>query len=236
MNAQGEDVVAGIRTPLPISSLEEENTALYKEFSRIAASLEKHYCEMQDIEFTIEKGKLYILQTRNGKCTVSASIRIAVELCKEGLISKEEAVRRINPQQLGKLLHRRIDDDAKLDVIATGLPASPGAASGKIVFEADVAEKLGQSGENVILVRTETTPDDIHGVLAAQGILTSRGGMTSHAAVVARHMGKPAVCGCESLRIYYADKKIVIDREEYPEGSELTIDGGTGRVIKGTVP
>jgi len=236
MNAQGEDVVAGIRTPLPIKSLEEENAELFAQFREIAASLESHYRDMQDIEFTIEKGKLYILQTRNGKCTVSASIRIAVELCQEGLISKEEAVSRINPQQLGKLLHRRIDDEAKLDVIAEGLPASPGAASGKIVFDADVAEKLGLAGEKVILVRTETTPDDIHGVLASQGILTSRGGMTSHAAVVARHMGKPAVCGCEALRIYYADKKMVINNDEYREGSEITIDGGTGRVIRGVVP
>jgi pyruvate,orthophosphate dikinase len=191
---------------------------------------------MQDIEFTIEKGKLFILQTRNGKCTVSASIRIAVELCREGLITKEEAVSRINPHQLDKLLHRRIDDDAVLDVIATGLPASPGAASGKIVFDADEAEKLGLLGEKVILVRTETTPDDIHGVLAAQGILTSRGGMTSHAAVVARHMGKPAVCGCETIRIDYEDKKMTIDGTEYREGDHITVDGATGRVIRGLVP
>ncbi len=236
MNAQGEDVVAGIRTPLPIKSLENENPEIYRQFSQIAASLESHYRDMQDIEFTIEKGKLYILQTRNGKCTISASIRIAVELCKEGLITNEEAVQRVNPHQLGKLLHRRIDDEGELDVIAIGLPASPGAASGKIVFDADVAEKLGLMGEKVILVRTETTPDDIHGVLASQGILTSRGGMTSHAAVVARHMGKPGVCGCESLRIYYTDKKMVIDNQEYPEGAEITIDGATGRVIRGSVP
>lgn len=236
MNAQGEDVVAGIRTPRPISSLEKENPEIYRQFVQIAASLENHYRDMQDIEFTIEKGKLYILQTRNGKCTISAAVRIAVELCREGLITKEEAVKRIDPNQLGKLLHRRIDDDAKLEVIATGLPASPGAASGKIVLDANLAEKLGMAGEKVILVRTETTPDDIHGVLAAQGILTSRGGMTSHAAVVARHMGKPAVCGCEALRIDYAGKKVVIDGVEYPEGSEISIDGGTGRVIKGIVP
>jgi len=236
MNAQGEDVVAGIRTPLPINALQQENQELYNQFSHIAASLENHYRNMQDIEFTIEKGKLYILQTRNGKCTITAAIKIAVELCEEGLITKEEAVSRIDPQQLGKLLHRRIDDEAELDVVATGLPASPGAASGKIVFDADDAEKLGQAGEKVILVRTETTPDDIHGVIAAQGILTSRGGMTSHAAVVARHMGKPAVCGCEALRINYADKKMVIGDVEYPEGTEITIDGATGRVIKGLVP
>ena len=236
MNAQGEDVVAGIRTPMPIKNLEQENPEIYKQFKEVAANLEKHYRDMQDIEFTIEKGKLYILQTRNGKCTVSAAIRIAVDLCKEGLISKEEAVKRIDPQQLDKLLHRRIDEDAVLDVVATGLPASPGAASGKIVFDADNAEKLGLKGEKVILVRTETTPDDIHGVLAAQGVLTSRGGMTSHAAVVARHMGKPAVCGCESIKINYEEKKMVIDGVEYLEGDYITIDGGTGRVIRGTVP
>ncbi|RNC29872.1 MAG: Pyruvate, phosphate dikinase [Candidatus Dichloromethanomonas elyunquensis] len=236
MNAQGEDVVAGIRTPLPITSLQEENAELYGQFCQIASNLEKHYRDMQDIEFTIEKGKLYILQTRNGKCTISASIRIAVEFCKEGLITREEAVTRIDPHHLGKLLHRRIDDEAELEVLVTGLPASPGAASGKIVFDADAAERLGLAGEKVILVRTETTPDDIHGVMASQGILTSRGGMTSHAAVVARHMGKPAVCGCEALRIYYSDKKLVIHNREYPEGTEITIDGGTGRVIDGMVP
>ncbi|KUO64059.1 MAG: pyruvate, phosphate dikinase [Gracilibacter sp. BRH_c7a] len=236
MNAQGEDVVAGIRTPNPIVQMQEENPELYKQFSEIAASLETHYKNIQDIEFTIERGKLYILQTRNGKCTVSASIRIAVELCQEGLITKEEAIKRIDPHQLGKLLHRRIDDDVVFDVIASGLPASPGAASGKIILDADLAEKLGTAGEKVILVRTETTPDDIHGVLAAQGILTSRGGMTSHAAVVARHMGKPAICGCEAVIINYGTKKVYIDGEEYPEGSEITIDGGTGRVIRGIVP
>lgn len=236
MNAQGEDVVAGIRTPRPIMTLHEENPELYSRFYEIADSLEQHYKNMQDIEFTIEKGRLYILQTRNGKCTASASIRIAVELCREGLITKEEAVQRIDPNQLGKLLHRRIDDDVHYEVIATGLPASPGAASGKIIFDADLAEKLGTAGENIILVRTETTPDDIHGVLVSQGILTSRGGMTSHAAVVARHMGKPAICGCEAATINYASKKVYIDGEEYPEGSEITIDGATGRVIRGIVP
>ena len=236
MNAQGEDVVAGIRTPMPIENLEQENPEIYKQFKEIASNLEKHYHDMQDIEFTIEKGKLYILQTRNGKCTVSAAIRIAVDLCKEGLITKEEAVKRIDPQQLDKLLHRRIDEEAVLDVVATGLPASPGAGSGRIVFDADDAERLGSSGEKVILVRNETTPDDIHGVLAAQGILTSRGGMTSHAAVVARHMGKPAVCGCEAIKINYEEKKMFIGTLEYKEGDHITIDGSTGRVIRGIVP
>ncbi len=235
MNAQGEDVVAGIRTPQPIASLEQENSQVYAQFFEIATRLEEHYRDMQDIEFTIERGKLYILQTRNGKRTAPAAIRVAVELAREGLISKEEALSRIEPGQLDQLLHRRMDPNALLDVLAKGLPASPGAASGKIVFDADRAEKMGNSGEKVILVRTETTPDDIHGILAAQGILTSRGGMTSHAAVVARHMGKPAVCGCEALKIDYAERAVQIDQTLYPEGTMISIDGSTGRVISGTV-
>ncbi|HHY27794.1 MAG TPA: pyruvate, phosphate dikinase, partial [Desulfitobacterium dehalogenans] len=236
MNAQGEDVVAGIRTPQPIKSLEDENKAIYAQFVETSNSLEAHYRDMQDIEFTIERGRLYILQTRNGKRTAPAAIRVAVELCREGVISKEEAIARIEPGQLGQLLHRRMDSEAKLEVIAKGLPASPGAASGKIVFDADDAERLGHAGEKVLLVRTETTPDDIHGILAAQGILTSRGGMTSHAAVVARHMGKPAVCGCEALRIDYTHNTVTIDGITYPEGTLFSIDGATGRVIKGEVP
>lgn len=236
MNAQGEDVVAGIRTPQPIKSLENENKEIYAQFIEIANRLEAHYRDMQDIEFTIERGRLYMLQTRNGKRTAPAAIRVAVELCREGVISKKEAITRIEPGQLGQLLHRRMDTEAKLEVLAKGLPASPGAASGKIVFDADEAERLGHAGEKVLLVRTETTPDDIHGILAAQGILTSRGGMTSHAAVVARHMGKPAVCGCEALKIDYAENTLTIDGVTYPEGSLLSIDGATGRVIKGAVP
>lgn len=236
MNAQGEDVVAGIRTPQPIASLETENKAVFEQFVDISTRLENHYRDMQDIEFTIERGKLYMLQTRNGKRTAPAAIRVAVELCREGLISKEEAIGRIEPGQLDQLLHRRMDPNAKLEVLAKGLPASPGAASGKIVFDADRAEKLGNGGEKVILVRTETTPDDIHGILAAQGILTSRGGMTSHAAVVARHMGKPAVCGCEALKIDYAERTVQINNEIYPEGTLISIDGATGRVLRGAVP
>ncbi|MDR0434366.1 MAG: pyruvate, phosphate dikinase [Gracilibacteraceae bacterium] len=236
MNAQGEDVVAGTRTPKPISTLKEENPAVYAQFTEIADNLEKHYHDMQDIEFTIERGRLFILQTRNGKCTAAAAIRIAVELCREGLITKKEAVSKIDPAQLDQLLHRRIDDKAKLDVIAKGLPASPGAASGKIVFDADVAERRGNDGEKVILVRMETTPDDIHGVLAAQGILTSRGGMTSHAAVVARHMGKPAVCGCEALKISYAEHKFTVDGAVFAEGDEISVDGATGWVMRGIIP
>jgi len=236
MNAQGEDVVAGIRTPQPIASLAQENPAVYEQFVRIAAELERHYRDMQDIEFTIERGKLYMLQTRNGKRTAAAAIRVAVEQVREGLITKEEAIARVEPGQLDQLLHRRMDTTAQLEVLAKGLPASPGAASGKIILDADEAERLGNAGEKVILVRTETTPDDIHGILAAQGILTSRGGMTSHAAVVARHMGKPAVCGCEALKIDYTERTVTIGNVVYPEGTVFSIDGATGRVIKGAVP
>ena len=236
MNAQGEDVVAGIRTPNPIATLARENLEIYKQFESICKLLESHYRDMQDIEFTIERGKLNILQTRNGKRTASASIRVAVDLFHEGLITKEEAVMRIEPEQLDHLLHRSMDTNAKYEVLAKGLPASPGAASGKIVFSADEAESLGNAGEKVILVRTETTPDDIHGILAAQGILTSRGGMTSHAAVVSRHMGKPAVCGCDALKINVAQGLIEIEGVEYHQGTMISIDGSTGRVIKGEVP
>jgi pyruvate, orthophosphate dikinase len=236
MNAQGEDVVAGIRTPLPIASLAKENPAIYEQFVQIANLLENHYRDMQDIEFTIERNKLYMLQTRNGKRTVAAAIKVAVDLCKEGLISKEEAIVRIEPGQLDQLLHRRMDPTAELKVIAKGLPASPGAAFGRVVFDADLAEKLGQDGERVLLVRTETTPDDIHGIHAAQGILTSRGGMTSHAAVVARHMGKPCVCGCEAIKIDYINKQVIVDGMVVKEGDVLSIDGSTGRVILGEVP
>ena len=235
MNAQGEDVVAGIRTPNPIATLAKENSEIYEQFVDISKRLENHYRDMQDIEFTMERGKLYILQTRNGKRTASASIRVAVELFHEGVITKEEAVMRIEPDQLDHLLHRRMDTDAQLQVLAKGLPASPGAASGRIVFSAEEAERLGNVGEKVILVRTETTPDDIRGILAAQGILTSRGGMTSHAAVVSRHMGKPAVCGCDALKIDYAKGLVAIEGVEYLQGTILSIDGSTGRVIKGEV-
>ncbi|HWJ02793.1 MAG TPA: pyruvate, phosphate dikinase, partial [Verrucomicrobiae bacterium] len=236
MNAQGEDVVAGIRTPQPISSLAQENPAIYDEFVKTANLLENHYRDMQDIEFTIERGKLYMLQTRNGKRTAAAAIRVAVEMCEEGLISKEEAITRIEPGQLDQLLHRRMDPNAKLEVIAKGLPASPGSASGVVVFDADVAEKLGGEGKKVLLVRTETTPDDIHGIHAAQGILTSRGGMTSHAAVVARHMGKPCVCGCDALKIDYVNGQVAVGEQVLKEGDFLSIDGSTGRVILGQVP
>jgi pyruvate,orthophosphate dikinase len=235
-NAQGEDVVAGIRTPQPIAKLKDEMPTVYAQFAQTASILEKHYKNVQDIEFTIEKGTLYILQTRNGKRTAQAGIKIAHDLASEGLISKQEALLLIEPAQLDQLLHRQIDPNAKLDIIATGLPASPGAASGTVVFDADHAEQLGKKGQKVLLVRTETTPDDIHGIIAAQGILTSRGGMTSHAAVVARGMGKPCVCGCEALNINYHTKTVTVGQAIIKEGDLLSIDGTTGRVILGIVP
>ncbi len=235
-NAQGEDVVAGIRTPQPIAKLEQEMPDVYRQFAETCVLLEKHYRDMQDIEFTIERGKLWMLQTRNGKRTAQAAIKIAVDMLEEGLISKEEAVLRVEPEQLDQLLHRRIDPNAELEVLAKGLPASPGAGSGKVVFDADLAEKLGQEGEKVLLVRMETTPDDIHGIVTAQGVLTSRGGMTSHAAVVARGMGKPCVSGCEAIKIDYAQKEFRVGDVVVKEGDIITIDGSTGRVILGEVP
>jgi pyruvate,orthophosphate dikinase len=236
INAQGEDVVAGIRTPQPIDALAQEMPQVYEEFAATCSLLEKHYRDMQDIEFTIERGKLWMLQTRNGKRTAQAAIKIAVDMTNEGLITKEEAILRVEPGQLDQLLHRRIDPAAKLEVIARGLPASPGAASGTVVFDADVAEKMGQEGDKVILVRTETTPDDIHGIVAAQGILTSRGGMTSHAAVVARGMGKPCVCGCEALKIDYERQQFEVDGRLIKQGDVISLDGASGSVMLGTVP
>ncbi|SHG86336.1 pyruvate phosphate dikinase [Thermosyntropha lipolytica DSM 11003] len=236
VNAQGEDVVAGIRTPMPISKLKEELPGVYEQFIDTCAKLEKHYRDMQDIEFTVEKGKLYMLQTRSGKRTARAAVNIAVDMVNEGLITKEEALMRVDPEQLNQLLHRQIDPSAKLEPIAQGLPASPGAACGKVVFDADIAEKLGEAGEKVILVRNETTPDDIHGIVLAQGVLTSRGGMTSHAAVVARGMGKPCVCGCEVIKIDMANKQFTVNGTVVKEGDIISIDGATGRVMLGEVP
>lgn len=236
INAQGEDVVAGIRTPQPIATLKNEMLDIYNQFEETCALLEKHYKNMQDIEFTIEREKLYMLQTRSGKRTAQAAIKIAVDMVNEGLIGKEDAVLRVEPAHLDHLLHRRIDPNATLEVIAKGLPASPGAAGGKVVFSADEAEKMGLSGEKVILVRTETTPDDIHGIVQADGILTSRGGMTSHAAVVARGMGKPCVCGCEAIRIDYDKEEFVVNGLTIKKGNVVSIDGATGKVITGEVP
>lgn len=234
-NAQGEDVVAGIRTPRPIAQLKDEMPEAYAEFAKTAHLLEKHYKNMQDIEFTIERKKLYMLQTRNGKRTAQAAVKIAHDLVAEGLVTKQEAILMVEPAQLDQLLHRQIDPKAHVNVIAKGLPASPGAASGQIVFDADDAERLAKEGQKVLLVRTETTPDDIHGMVAAQGILTSRGGMTSHAAVVARGMGKPCVCGCESIKIDYNEKTVSTGSLIFNEGEPLSIDGSTGRVIQGVV-
>lgn len=235
-NAQGEDVVAGIRTPQPIAKLASEMPEVYAQFVNTALILEKHYKNVQDIEFTIEKGKLFILQTRNGKRTAQASVKIAHDLALEGLITKEEALLLIEPAQLDQLLHRQIDSSVALNILATGLPASPGAASGSVVFSSDHAEELAKTGQKVLLVRMETTPDDIHGIIAAQGILTSRGGMTSHAAVVARGMGKPCVCGCDSLKIDYNNKVFTVGEKIIQEGDLVSIDGATGRVILGNVP
>ena len=236
INAQGEDVVAGIRTPKPIATLEQELPEVYHQFAATCHLLEQHYRNMQDIEFTIEQGKLYILQTRNGKRTAQAAIKIAVDMVNEGLFDREEAVLRVDAAHLDNLLHRRIDPRAKLNVMAKGLPASPGAAGGLVVFSSDEAEKLAHDGEKVILVRTETTPDDIHGIVAAQGILTSRGGMTSHAAVVARGMGKPCVCGCDDILIDYEQQVFIAGDLTVKQGDFISLDGGAGHVIMGSVP
>jgi pyruvate,orthophosphate dikinase len=236
VDAQGEDVVAGIRTPEPIEGMLDRLPEAYRQLVATLDRLEEHYREMQDIEFTVEEGSLYLLQTRTGKRTARAALRIAVEMTDEALISREEAVARIDPGQLDQLLHPMIDPKAQLDVVATGLNASPGAASGAIVLDADLAEERGRNGDDVLLVRWETTPDDIHGLIQARGVLTAHGGMTSHAAVVARGMGKPCVAGCESLSIDLKARTIRLGEHELAEGDQLTIDGGTGRVIVGAVP
>ena len=234
VNAQGEDVVAGTRTPEPLERMAGELPAAYAELLETMQRLERHFREMQDIEFTVEEDKLYLLQTRGGKRTAAAALKIAVDMAREGLISREEAVARIDPGQLDQLLHPMIDPQARVDVIAEGLNASPGAATGTVVFDADTAEDRGRAGESVILVRWETTPDDIHGLIWAAGVLTAHGGMTSHAAVVARGMGKPAVTGCDALSLERG--KAEINGHTFAEGDVLTIDGGTGRVILGEVP
>lgn len=245
INAQGEDVVAGIRTPQPLSerarreagdeslSLEEQMPDLFKKLVQVFDRLEKHYRDMQDVEFTIENGKLWLLQTRSGKRTAEASLRISVDLAEEGVISKSEAVMRINAPALDQLLHPTLDPDAKRDVLTTGLPASPGAASGEIVFTADDAESERAHGHDVILVRLETSPEDIHGMHAAVGILTARGGMTSHAAVVARGMGRPCVSGAGALRIDAKAGTLQVGGHKLRKGDVITIDGGTGQVLLG---
>ncbi|MEK0291132.1 pyruvate, phosphate dikinase [Caldifermentibacillus hisashii] len=235
MNAQGEDVVAGIRTPEAIHVLEKEMPDVYKKLLATCQLLEKHYQDMQDIEFTIERGELFILQTRNGKRTAQAAVQIAVDMVREGIIDKETAILRVDPEQLNQLLHRRIDQTVKRVPLTKGLPASPGAATGAVVFDADEAEQLGKEGKKVILVRPETTPDDIHGIVAAEAVVTSRGGMTSHAAVVARGMGKACICGCESLKIDLKNKLFTVGDTVVKYGDIITIDGSTGEIMLGGV-
>jgi pyruvate, orthophosphate dikinase len=235
-NAQGEDVVAGIRTPEPIERMRDRLPEAFTQLLETMRRLEEHYRDVQDVEFTVEEGRLYLLQTRSAKRTAPAALKAAVDMVDEGLISREEAVARIDPAQLDQLLHPMLDPNARFEVAATGLNASPGAASGAIVFDADRAAERAAAGQDVILVRWETTPDDIHGMIAAKGILTVHGGMTSHAAVVARGMGKPCVAGCEALSLDARAKTARIGDQELGEGDTLTIDGGTGRVIVGKVP
>ncbi|MDP3260868.1 MAG: pyruvate, phosphate dikinase [Thermodesulfovibrionales bacterium] len=236
INAQGEDVVAGIRTPLHINELKKRLPKAYNELDRIYKKLEKHYKDMLDIEFTVQEGKLYMLQTRVGKRTAASALKIAIDMVKEGLIDKKTAILRIDPQQIDQLLHPMIDPKAKISVIAKGLPASPGAAVGKVVFTADEAEKAAERGEKVILVRTETSPEDIGGMHAAQGILTARGGMTSHAAVVARGMGKCCIAGCGAININESQRYFTVNTFNIKEGDYITLNGTTGEVILGEAP
>jgi pyruvate, orthophosphate dikinase len=235
-NAQGEDVVAGIRNTLPLHELRRLNPDAYRQLLDIMKKLERHYRDMCDIEFTIEKRKLWMLQTRVGKRTGGAAVKMAVDMANEGLIKREQAVLRVEADHLDQLLHPQFDPKADVDVLAKGLNASPGAAVGAVVFDADTAAELGENGEAVVLVRRETNPDDLHGMIAARGILTSHGGKTSHAAVVARGMGKPAVCGAEALKVDYAKGEFVVDGTRVKEGEVISIDGTTGRVVLGEVP
>jgi pyruvate,orthophosphate dikinase len=235
VNAQGEDVVAGIRTPKPVQLLKEESPTLYLQLEELRDKLELHYKEIQDFEFTIEKGTLYCLQTRNGKMNATAMVRTSVEMVKAGLVTKEQALLRIKPEMIEQLLHPRLDPRQKKEPLAQGLPASPGAASGQCVFDADRAELLGRAGQKVILVREETKPEDIHGFFASQGILTSRGGKTSHAAVVARGMGKPCVAGAEGIKVDVKLRQANIGEKILHEGDYITIDGGTGYVYQGVI-
>ncbi len=235
LNAQGEDVVAGIRTPHPISELKKELPAVYTEFASIAHLLEQHYRDMQDVEFTIERGKLWMLQTRTGKRTGAAAVRIAVEMAQEKLIDRALAVQRVTPEQIDQLLHPTVDPKTDATVLATGLPASPGAAQGQVIFSPDEAEELAREGAKVVLVRQETSPDDFHGMVAAQAIVTARGGMTSHAAVVARGMGKTCVSGASSLEIDYSQQQFSVNATVVTKGEWITVDGSTGRVFLGQV-
>ncbi len=235
-NAQGEDVVAGIRTPKPIVDLGKEMPEQYAQLVELRNTLESHYKEVQDYEFTIEKGTLYCLQTRNGKMNAAATVKTSVEMFREGLLTRDEALLRVPPDLLEQLLHPTLDPSSTAEPVVMGLPASPGAASGKCVFDADLAEKLGNEGEPIILVREETRPEDIHGFFAAQGILTSRGGKTSHAAVVARGMGKPCVAGAEGIVVDVAARLARVGDQIIHEGDVITLNGGTGEVYLGAIP
>jgi pyruvate,orthophosphate dikinase len=235
-NAQGEDVVAGVRTPKPIAEMQKEFPQAYEGLESVSQKLETHYREPQDIEFTVERGKLYLLQTRSAKMGPMGAVRAAVDMVHEGMISKEEALLRIPPEQLEQLLHPRVDPAHREIPIAVGVPAAPGAASGKVVFDADTAVEWTKKGEKVILVREETKPEDVHGFFAAQGILTSRGGKTSHAAVVARGIGKPCIVGCSTLTIYQQSRLLRVGGATISQGDTITIDGSSGSVYPGTVP
>src|SRR5688572_13878436 len=236
VNAQGEDVVAGIRTPLSIDDMANKLPDSYAELLATQDRLERHYRDMQDLEFTVERGKLFLLQTRTGKRTAAASVRIATEMVAEGLIAREEAVKRVPAGQLDQLLHPIIDPSARAVPLCEGLPASPGAASGRACFDADSAEQRASEGVAVILVRDETTPEDFHGLVAARAVLTARGGMTSHAAVVARGMGKCAVVGCKDIEVNAEHRSFVVDGTTVKEGDWLTLDGATGKVFLGDLP
>ena len=236
LNAQGEDVVAGIRTPRPLREMEEVLPNAYEEFLETVEQLERENRDMQDVEFTVERDKLYMLQTRSGKRTGAAALKIARDMAEKGLISREEAILRVEPASLDQLLHPRVDPEAELEVLAKGLPASPGAATGKMILTAHEAKERAEAGEAVLLVRRETNPDDVEGMIAARGVLTAHGGMTSHAAVVARGMGKPAVTGCNALRIDPAGDAVHIGGERFEPGDTLTINGTDGRIIRGEVP
>jgi pyruvate,orthophosphate dikinase len=236
VNAQGEDVVAGIRTPMPIAEMADRLPGAYEELLETQKRLERHYCDMQDIEFTVERGKLFLLQTRTGKRTAAAAVRIARDMVAEGLIDRREAVKRVPAAQLDQLLHPIIDPAARAKPLCTGLPASPGAASGIAVFDPDIAEARAASGDAVILVREETTPEDFHGIVAARAVLTARGGMTSHAAVVARGMGKCAVVGCKDIHVDLEHRRFLVGDTAVAEGDYVTLDGATGRVFAGALP
>jgi pyruvate, orthophosphate dikinase len=233
LNAQGEDVVSGSRTPIPIHSLKEQLPHAYQELERVARTLERHFRDVQDMEFTVERGRLYMLQTRRGQRSGHAAVQVACDMVDEGLISEEEAVARIPPHDLNQLLHPTIDPHSNLDLLATGLPASPGAACGTVVFDADRAEALGRTGQSVILVRRETSPEDFHGMVMAKAVLTARGGMTSHAAVVARGMGKPCVAGAQAIEVDEKASRFSVNGRSIAEGEWLTVDGSTGKVFAG---